>query len=274
MLKHNNYKCFEIGVDNVNINNKLSFNVQIYDNSDIYSDDIDNNSKININYLYIDDDLVTDIKSALLHIYPYEKQHKIALKTSVSSILNDADYVEQNYEPKELVVGETVSNKTSLEIGNAYHYIMERVDYLGDNNIEDIIRQLKVEGKISTSILSFIKIDSIRNAISAIKGLITSDTMIHREKQFILRESHSKLVPNSTDDTFVMVQGVIDLMLESSDGTILVDFKTNRVSNDNELIDKYKLQIDLYSKAIELATNRKVSSKYLYSFALNKLIKL
>jgi ATP-dependent helicase/nuclease subunit A len=71
-----------------------------------------------------------------------------------------------------------------------------------------------------------------------------------------------------------MVQGVIDLVLINDDQCILVDFKTNKVSCDAELIDKYRLQIDLYAKAIAEATNKKVSSRYLYSFNLNKMINL
>ena len=90
----------------------------------------------------------------------------------------------------------------------------------------------------------------------------------------MIRDKHSNLVESSNDDTKVMVQGVIDLVLINDGIATVIDFKTNKVESEQELIDRYSLQIDLYSKAVSGATNSKVESKYLYSFYLNKLIKL
>ena len=63
---------------------------------------------------------------------------------------------------------------------------------------------------------------------------------------------------------------------EKEDGNfVLIDYKTDYVENDeNELIEKYKIQLELYKKALEEATNRNVDEVYIYSLYLNKAIKV
>ena len=57
---------------------------------------------------------------------------------------------------------------------------------------------------------------------------------------------------------------------------MLVDFKTDYVENrdENILIDKYKVQLDLYKRALSQALNRKVDKVYIYSTFLDKDINL
>ena len=73
-----------------------------------------------------------------------------------------------------------------------------------------------------------------------------------------------------------MVQGVIDLYYINSIGElVLVDFKTDYVENrdENILIDKYRVQLDLYKKALRKALNREIDRVYIYSTFLDKEIK-
>ena len=75
----------------------------------------------------------------------------------------------------------------------------------------------------------------------------------------------------------ILVQGIIDLYyINKNDEIILVDYKTDYVSNNNEqeLIDKYRGQLDIYKRALEQALNKKVEAVYIYSIYLNKKILL
>ena len=68
----------------------------------------------------------------------------------------------------------------------------------------------------------------------------------------------------------------IDLFfIDKNDKLILVDYKTDFVNivNENELISKYKVQIDLYKEALEKSFSKKVDEVYIYSVFLNKFIK-
>ena len=72
-----------------------------------------------------------------------------------------------------------------------------------------------------------------------------------------------------------MVQGVIDLYyINEQNKLILVDFKTDYVEDRNEqiLVDKYNIQLELYKRALEDALQRKVDKVYIYSTYLEKEI--
>ena len=78
-------------------------------------------------------------------------------------------------------------------------------------------------------------------------------------------------VEESSDDV-ALVQGIIDHVYETSDGWVVVDYKTDRYSEKDaktkeeraELAkSKHAFQLDSYAAAYE-AAGRKVSKKYLY----------
>ncbi|MFR5683845.1 MAG: hypothetical protein ACLUD1_07320, partial [Clostridia bacterium] len=62
--------------------------------------------------------------------------------------------------------------------------------------------------------------------------------------------------------------------ISKQDELILVDYKTDFVKEENELILKYHEQLKIYQRALEKALNRKVNHIYLYSVYLNKEIEI
>ena len=75
-------------------------------------------------------------------------------------------------------------------------------------------------------------------------------------------------------DYWILVQVIIDVYFEEEDGLVVLDYKTDRVSDEKELVDKYHAQLDYYAKALEQLTEKKVKEKLIYSFALGKEIRL
>ena len=71
---------------------------------------------------------------------------------------------------------------------------------------------------------------------------------------------------------FAMVQGVIDLYLEEEDGLVLIDYKTDRGKNVQELAARYRVQLDYYQLALEKMTGKPVKERYLYAFQLGSLL--
>ena len=97
-------------------------------------------------------------------------------------------------------------------------------------------------------------------------------TKIYREKPFYIEVEVNKINSNNNLDK-VLVQGIIDLYyITKDDELVLVDYKTDYVQNEEELISKYKVQLDLYKVALEQALQRKVDKIYIYSVYLNKEI--
>ena len=53
-----------------------------------------------------------------------------------------------------------------------------------------------------------------------------------------------------------------------------MDYKTDNVGNEDILINRYKSQLMLYKKSLEMSTGKTVQAVYIYSFALGKEISL
>lgn len=80
----------------------------------------------------------------------------------------------------------------------------------------------------------------------------------------------------------VIVQGVIDLVLEDEDGLVLIDYKTDAITGRYPsfeaakpvLLNRYRVQLDLYEQAIEHIWKKRVKEKYLYFFDGSHLLTL
>ena len=72
----------------------------------------------------------------------------------------------------------------------------------------------------------------------------------------------------------VILQGIIDAFIMEEEGIILVDYKTDRVKDGEELRNRYQKQIDLYSEALEQLLGKKVKRRVLYSFSLGEEVDL
>ena len=74
----------------------------------------------------------------------------------------------------------------------------------------------------------------------------------------------------------IRLQGIIDCFFEEEDKVILIDYKTDYIEEEkeDEFKNKYIKQLEYYSNAIFKIIGKKVDEKYLYSFYLDKYIRL
>ena len=70
----------------------------------------------------------------------------------------------------------------------------------------------------------------------------------------------------------MLIQGIIDVWLEEEDGMVLIDYKTDHVSDGEILVKRYKVQLDYYQRALEQMTGKRVKERIIYSLALQKEI--
>ena len=70
----------------------------------------------------------------------------------------------------------------------------------------------------------------------------------------------------------VRLQGIIDCIFEEEDGIVLLDYKTDYVVEgmEEEIIEKYRVQLKYYKDAVEKITGKRVKESYLYLFGLGK----
>ena len=71
-----------------------------------------------------------------------------------------------------------------------------------------------------------------------------------------------------------MLQGVVDCIIFEEDGMTILDFKTDRVSEEKlpQRASYYRPQLESYSKALERIYQKPVKQRILYFFAAGKSI--
>lgn len=87
----------------------------------------------------------------------------------------------------------------------------------------------------------------------------------------MLIEAHD-VYPEVEPGEKLFLQGIVDTAFLENDEWVLVDYKTDRVKNGEELIRRYGIQLRIYSKALERLTGKPVKERYIYSFRLNDAI--
>jgi len=72
----------------------------------------------------------------------------------------------------------------------------------------------------------------------------------------------------------IILQGIIDCFFEEQDELVLLDYKTDYVSEgDTDVLKaRYKVQLEYYTKALERMTGKKVKNKYIYLFSNGETI--
>lgn len=225
------------------------------------------------------------IEEQFSYEYPYKDMHTQKQKYSVSELKKlayEEEIMEQGGEPlykeEEVIpllprfLQEEEEVKGALR-GTAYHRLLELLDFTENYSYERLkqkIEEFCENGKIEEELARSIRIKDIlafldhpvgqRMSKSAMKG------MLKKEQPFVLGVD--------MEGEMVLVQGIIDVYFEEEDGIIVLDYKTDRVSELKELADKYHAQLDYYANALEQLTEKKVKEKIIYSFALGKEIYL
>ena len=219
-----------------------------------------------------------DVNSQMNWIYKYDISTNIPSKVSISelkrrrAIFDDENINLIDDRKMELIQKPSFleeNQETGAKYGTSLHSVMQKIDFVNcskellvslvNNNCDESIRNSilnKVEMFLNTELY-----EDIKNAKS-----------ISRETAFNLNIKAKEIYNVDSDDN-VMIQGIIDLFyINQNDELILVDYKTDNVDNKEELISRYRVQLELYKRALEEILDKKVSKTIIYSFKLNETI--
>ena len=168
---------------------------------------------------------------------------------------------------------------TGSEYGTLMHSVMQYIDIKGDLSLgglkEQILDLVKAE-KVAMKNIADIDIQAIHDFFNSDLGkrLLTSND-VKREMPFSMMIKAREFYPEVTDDSEeIFIQGIIDVLFTENDKLILVDYKTDKSFNSFKLMEKYKLQLELYGRAVERIFKKPVAEKYLYLFNGNKSIRI
>lgn len=225
--------------------------------------------------------------------YPDTKAGERKLKFTVSELKKRAHLIEEQgsgeddlgqlvYEEPEVIplIPKFLEEKeelTGASRGTAYHRVMELLDFGKDysrEELEEEIRCFHEEGKLSEEMASCIRADDIGKVVDSPLGQRLKEAAgknrLWKEQPFVLGLPARELYPEEREEEVVLVQGIIDVYFEEEDGLVVLDYKTDRVKNVEELAEKYHAQLEYYAKALEQLTEKKVKEKIVYSFTLGE----
>ncbi|MBM6617139.1 helicase-exonuclease AddAB subunit AddA [Bacillus suaedaesalsae] len=175
---------------------------------------------------------------------------------------------------------------TAAEIGTAMHMVMQHIS-LDQPVTKEIVKE-KIARMVLNELLtkeqeSYINIAGIVQFFETELGKrILNSPNVMRELPFSVGLQADEVYPNWVgENETILLQGVIDLLFEDEQGIVLVDFKTDKVTGkvqgseqtiNKALKNRYAVQLELYSKAVEHIYKKTLNEKYLYFFDGSHLV--
>lgn len=217
-----------------------------------------------------DEEIIKEIGDKLAYRYEYLPLSTVASKMTASS-LDDSD---SNFEfitsSKPAFMNKV--EMTPAQRGTAMHTFMQFCDYENaKDNLEEEISRLLDCGFISRKQADALDRSRLNLFFSSsFAERMFKSNNIYREIKVSTFIKASDIYDVKFDDD-ILVQGIADCVFEENGELVLVDYKTDRVKNENELLDRYKKQIAFYRKAIEKTLKKPVKEAVLYSFYLEKV---
>lgn len=163
---------------------------------------------------------------------------------------------------------------SGAEFGTLMHRVMQSLNLSGDLSTRGIAAQVAELARrqiISPEHVKQIRTDKIAAFFASDIGkrLIAAQEY-HRELPFSRLINAQKFFGVNEK---IFIQGIIDLLFKDAAGHwILLDYKTDRDAPD--LAERYRVQIELYTQAVEALLNITVAEKYLYLLGGARLIKM
>lgn len=214
-----------------------------------------------------------------------EDKEKATEKLDKSNLLKEnkagKEYKEENavtFDKPKFLKEDKEDKLTNAEKGTLVHLCMQHLNEKVEYNLEKIkelveelerkeIITLKEKENINLyKILEFTKSNIWKEMRKAKK--------VYKERPFFINIPAKEIYKEEIEEK-ILIQGIIDLYyINENDEIILVDYKTDYVEREKEqeLIEKYKKQLELYCKAIEEANKKQVSRIYIYSVYLGREI--
>ena len=223
--------------------------------------------------------------------YAFKSFDKLFVKTTVTELKRAK--LEQKEEPANIIfddeeiipafMGEKTGKAVGAARGTIYHRVMELL-YDEDNKTPDIkvknlhtwMNEMEAEGRMPENALESVDerdILAFYNSETGKRMKAAYDSgRLHRESPFMMGINANKIDKEFPESELVLIQGIIDVWFEEGDDIVLLDYKTDKVRDGKELVEKYTIQLDYYRDALERVTGKKVKERIIYSFTLGETI--
>lgn len=221
---------------------------------------------------------VAEIKERLSYVYPYSSLEGIVAKRIASKL--DAEGIGGEFfaSRRPSFVGK--DKLTPAQRGTATHRFMQHADYLlAGRDVEKELSRLVENGMLTEAEAGVVD----RKAISVFfesdlaKRIINAEK-VYKEYAFTFALPLSEMYPSvpaeeAAGET-VIIEGVADCAFVENGELVIIDFKTDRASDESVLAGKYREQLSVYRRCLAEVIGLPVKETVIYSFSLGKTIEI
>ena len=233
-----------------------------------------------------------ELYEAIRTRFEWQYAHPMAVaakgKLSVSEIkkmsqqeeLEAVDTLPELTEKKKMPKHPTVS--AGAEYGTLMHLAMEKLSFQKGESLQQVEQEIQelVQQKVLTpeqgKRISASRIyHMMHSGLGQRMAQAQQRNSLYREQQFVIGLPMHQVYKTGNETDLELVQGVIDAYFEEDGELVLLDYKTDTVSEEQgaeELIKRYHAQLEYYKQTLEQLTGKCVKETYIYSFYLNQVI--
>ncbi len=205
--------------------------------------------------------------------YPYKSLSELPTKISVTELKmsqGKLNILKRDAEMAQMPEFLQEKNLTGAKKGTIIHFIMQKLlpkEDMDEEYIKKCIEKLVLEGEITKEEADVAEEKKILKFYKSDIGMrILKSKNVMREATFETLIPLSMLDGYNMSEESILLQGIIDCYFEEDDGIVLLDYKSDYYKNPDELVGKYKSQLNWYAYALEKITKKKVKDKFIYMF--------
>lgn len=227
------------------------------------------------------------ISTSLAFRYPHMAATRSAAKQTATERKGrdkDQEAAENTYELKPVERGWRQPSFLAQQprgkvYGNAIHEALHYIRYEACTDIHAVrweVERLVKERFITKEQGQIVNCEKIARFFSTDLGMkLRTSSNILREFKFSILDDASRY-GDGLEGEQVLLQGVVDCALVEDDGLIVVDFKTDYVTDEMLpiLTGRYQAQVEAYADALSRIYECRIKEKYLYFFHLDRFVAL
>ena len=196
--------------------------------------------------------------------------------TSIPAI-SETELADSVFGRKPMAIADAEEIVTGAQWGTLMHEAMQwlPVKKYTQESMTDMLDSLQADGKFSDEERRLLSDRSLYGFFNSDLGKrLIASKRVERELPFSMLFDGNRVYPDVEKGERLFLQGIIDTAFVEDGQWVLVDYKTDRVKSGDELIRRYKIQMDLYKEALETLTDMSVKASYIYSFRLHEAVLL
>ena len=202
-------------------------------------------------------------------IYPYKELCSLPLKVTASELTHmDSGKTFEKTLPKPKFMAD--SKLTAAEKGTAMHKFLQFASFdLARADLELEVQRL-TDIRLSPQEAESLDVAKLRRFIESEIVTDAIENQTYREYRFTVNIPANLTGLTEDSETSVILQGAVDLLIIKDNQITIVDYKTDRVSSADILVERYKKQLSLYKEAVSACFELPVSRCLIYSIHLGE----